>query len=189
MQQAGIWWQGNELQAFGPWEWRHLFFPSSWECWNVDVWGEGWKAWIPSASPQRFAVKLSFILGCWFWNTESKRWRVHISLRDSISDSLKTYSTTVSAYAHSSEAGVSLPLYEMKPLPLPPPRCEGRRRVGGAAEECVGPCCCPGMRSVMPPLIDELGRLRWRAGTAFCLGSCCILARNSIYLFLKVHDW
>lgn len=84
-----------------------------------------------------------------------------LSLTDSISDSLKAYSITISTYAHSYMDGVSLPLYEMKHLPPPPPQDvrEGAV-VGGVAEECVGPRSCPEMRSVVLSLIDELGRMR-----------------------------
>lgn len=52
----------------------------------------------------------------------------------------------------------------------------------------MGPRSCPGMRSAVLPVIDEWGRVRGRVGIAFYLKSCFILARNSIYLFLKVCD-
>lgn len=80
------------------------------ECSNVDIWRGGWRAWILSISPQRFAVKFCFILERCFWTTLSEKCRALIPLRGCVSDSLKTCSTAISAYTHSYVDGVSLPL-------------------------------------------------------------------------------
>lgn len=163
-------------------------FLSPWEWGNVDIWRGGWRAWIPNTPAQRFALKWSFILGCWFWNTVSKKWRVLLSLRNSISDSLETYQHH-QINLHSFIWGWCQFATVWNGAPSSAfPRCERRRRVGGAAQECVGPHSWPGMCSLVLPLIDELGRVRWRVAFAFCLGSSFILARNSIYLFIEVQD-
>lgn len=157
------------------------------KCWHLERGLKGLNSQhLSSASCSEI---VSFILGCWFWNKKTKNgecfylsgiafltvWRLTAPRYQ-----LTLIHTWMVSVCHCMKWNIFLHL---------PPRCEGRRsggRHGG------GMCGAPLLSwdAFCGAFSDWwAGQGEVKSGCCILLGSCFILARNSIYLFVKVHDW